>query len=147
MRLALITIFFCVPLLAGCASQRVIAGYTDQLQVYGIELHSAVDYREIAGETASEEPCLKGYERSFDKLDITIGYGFDRKIRRISTRNRGTSIFGITPGMSVAEGRRILERTGFTQESPFRYRLDDVTLTLLVDGAGNLFGLTLESIY
>jgi hypothetical protein len=132
--------------LAGCLVNQVGTDVSRQIHVFGIELYSGIDYREISGVRATEEPCLKGYERTFDSLDITIGYGFDKKIRRISTRNPATTLFGISPGMSVEEGRRLAQHADLTALSPIKYRGKDVTLTLLVDDKGNVFGITVETI-
>jgi hypothetical protein len=132
--------------LAGCLATQTRTGLSNQIQVFGIELYSATDYREINGIKAVEEPCLKGYERIFDPLDITIGYGFNRKIRKITTMNRGTCLFGITPGIPADEGRRLARQTGLTEVSPVRYRSDDLSLFLHIDEKGILFGLTVESV-
>src|SRR5512138_298330 len=72
-----------------------------EVNVFGVQLLSETDYKEINGFVAAEEPCLRGYERSFDALDVTVGYGFNKKIRKISTRNPGTTLFGVSPGMSL----------------------------------------------
>jgi len=132
--------------LAGCFASQARTGLSNQIQVFGIELYSSTDYREINGVKGMEEPCLKGYERIFDPLDITIGYGFNRKIRKITTMNRGTSMFGITPGMSVDEARRLARQTGLNEVSPVRYRSDDLSLFLHIDAKGNVFGVTVETI-
>ena len=99
-----------VLLLIGCMSNNIVMAeqvgrdkMVGQINVFGIELLSDVDYKEINGVAATEEPCLKGYDRSFDALDLTIGYGFDKKIRKITTSNSNTSIFGIRPGMDFEE--------------------------------------------
>jgi hypothetical protein len=132
--------------LAGCLVNQVRADISRQIHVFGIELYSGVDYREIAGVRATEEPCLKGYERSFDPLEITIGYSFDRKIRKITTRNPGTSLFGISPGISAEEGKRIAQQAGFQEVAACKYQGKDIRLTLLVDGKDNVFGITVETV-
>ena len=119
---------------------------TRQIHVFEIELFSAVDYQAIDGDTAIEEPCLKGYERSFEKLAITIGYGFNKRIRKITSRNPATSLFGISPGMSAEVGSRLAQKAGLIQDSPYRYRGKDITLSLLVDASDRVFGLTVEAI-
>jgi len=119
----------------------------DQVNVFGVQLFSDVDYREINGVMAGEDPCLKGYERSFDALDITIGYGFNKKIRKITTRNPGTSLFGINPGVTYREGKQKILQAGFIEFAPpFTFRSNGYTLKLLVDDKDTIFGLTLESI-
>jgi hypothetical protein len=132
--------------LAGCLANRARPDTSRQVQVFGIELYSGVDYREINGIRATEEPCLKGYERGFDRLEITIGYGFDGRIRKIFTRNPATSMFGITPGISAEDGRKLARQAGFNEQSPDRYRNGDIILSLLVDGHNRLFGISIETI-
>ncbi len=118
----------------------------EQVNVYGVQLFSHVDYREINGVKAVEEPCLRGYERTFDALDITVGYGFDKKIRKITTRNPATSMYGIKPGMSLHEGRQKILQTGFVEfDPPFKFKSNRYSITFLVDDKDIIFGLTLES--
>jgi len=138
-------LFLCLCL-TGCMTGRVKADLTNQINVFGVELYSSVDYLEIDGVRGTDEPCLKGYERSFDQLEITIGYGFDKKIRKITTRNPGTGIFGILPGMTAEAGKRQASQAGLTEDSPYRYLGKDVSLTLLVDGNGKVFGITVEEL-
>jgi hypothetical protein len=143
--LKLVTLFLFLCLTGCLATHTGPSNSPGQVKVFGIELHSTVDYREISGVAAAEEPCLKGYERSFEPLAITIGYGFDGKIRKITTRNPKTSLFGITPGISLEEGKGLAHRAGFVDtSSPFRFKGDRITLTLLTDANGKVFGVTVE---
>ena len=134
--------------LIGClGKQGVDEKLYGQLNIFGVELFSDVDYRHINGVAAIEEPCLKGYERSFDALDVSIGYGFDKTIRKITTRNASTSLFGINPGMPYQEGKEKILQAGFSEDvPPFKYKANGYTLKLLVDGNETIFGLTLETI-
>ena len=141
-----------VLLLIGCMSNNIVMAeqvgrdkMVGQINVFGIELLSDVDYKEINGVAATEEPCLKGYDRSFDALDLTIGYGFDKKIRKITTRNSNTSIFGIRPGMDFEEGRKMILHAGFNEYvPPFTFRANSYSLKMLVNADNKIFGLTLE---
>ncbi len=142
-RFALLLLFYC---LAGCLTHQTRTDLPRQTDVFGIQLHSDTDYREINGVKGSEEPCLKGYERSFDPPGITIGYGFDRKIRKITTRSTGSALFGIVPGMSAEKGRQLALQAGLAEESPYRYQGNGITLTLLVDDKNRVFGMTVENI-
>jgi hypothetical protein len=106
-----------------------------------------VDYKEINGVVATEEPCLRGYERSFDKLDVITGYGFNHKIRKIMTRNSNTSIFGIKSVMTYEEGKQRILQAGFSEYAPpYTFRTDSYALTFLVNGSNTIFGSTLESL-
>lgn len=131
--------------IAGCMANQIRVDVSTQVQVFGVALYSDVDYREIGGVQANEEPCLKGYERSFDKLDITIGYGFNRKIRKITTRNPGTSVFGISPGMSAEEGDQRALHAGLQRIAFARYQGMGINLTLLVGSHNEIFGITVEN--
>lgn len=138
---------FCL-LLAGCfghtAGNRLAEVRTD---VFGIALFSAEDIRELGGVRGEDEPCLRGYERSFEQLGVTVGYGFDGRIRKIATRNPGTAIGGVRPGDMAAVGRDRLLQTGFRPtDSPNRFRTGCCSLGLLVDSDGRIFGLTLEAV-
>lgn len=141
-RYSLLVLSFC---LAGCMANRTSADVSRQIQVFGIEMYSGVDYREIESVTASEEPCIRGYDRSFEQLDITIGYGFNGKIRKITTRNPSTSVFGISPGMTGEEGDRLAQQAGLQRDAPSKYQGMGIYITLLVDGKGKIFGVTVES--
>lgn len=147
MLISRLTVVLFVLSLTGCfAAKGERYGLQKNTDVFGVELYSGADFQEIRGVKATEEPCLKGYERSYDTLDISIGYGFDKKIRKISTRNPGTKIFGITPGISAEEGKSILQQRGLQASgSPFGYQGDGFSLTLLVDGKGKIFGILLEA--
>jgi len=135
-------------LLVGCMGKSIRSdNFRNQINVFGIELLSSVDHRELKGVSATEEPCLKGYERSFDALDIIIGYGFNHKIRRITTRNPRTCMFGISPGLPFREGRGKILQAGFVDSvPPYQFKADGCSFTFLVDGNGIIFGLTIELI-
>lgn len=139
-------IIFVSLCLIGCSLKQTGIDAAGQIQVFGIALYSGVDYREINGDNATEEPCLQGYERSFDRLNLSIGYGHDKKIRRISSRNPATSIFGIAPGMTEKEARLLALQAGLKEISPFTYRGDRINTSILVDSNGAVFGIAIESI-
>lgn len=133
--------------MAGCLGPTMTAKeLKSQVQVFAVELGSTVDYREINGVTAEEEPCLHGYERSFAPLQISIGYSPAKKIRKIITRNPATSLFGIHPGMAISAALPLVTQAGFvpTTFSPHIFSAGDYLLSLQVDGNGTVSALTLE---
>lgn len=132
-------------LFMGCASSGAVSPLQGKVEVFGVEFGSRRDITRLDGVPGVEEPCLKGYERSFDPLAVTIGYGFDRKIRKIVTRNPGTRIFGVAPGMSAVEGGETLRRSGLREDGPFKFSGAGASVTLLVDRAGRIFGVALET--
>jgi hypothetical protein len=117
------------------------------LDVFGIAMNSSMDYREIRGVKGIDEPCLRGYDRSFEALDIVIGYGIDGKIRKITTRNSHNSMFGVHPGEAVATALVKIRSAGFVANgSPYYFKKENLALSLLVDGGGRLFGITIENL-
>jgi hypothetical protein len=133
---------------AGCMGKHVAANDArNDVDVFGVQLFSDVDYREINGVKAEEEPCLRGYERNFDALDIIIGYGFNGKIRKIMTRNTTTTMFGIRPGTTLDKGRKKILGAGFSETTtPFTFTSNRFSLTFLVDDKDIIFGLTLQAL-
>jgi hypothetical protein len=118
----------------------------DQLDVFGITMHSSTDYREIRGIKGVDEPCLRGYDRSFDALDIVIGYNNDGSIRRITTHNPQNSLFGVHPGETVASAFVKIREAGLVaSDSPYRFRKEGISLRLLADESGKIFGMSIET--
>ena len=146
-RISVFTAMILMLCFAGCTARYT--GGNDavaQVDVFGVQLYSGKDYREINGVRAEEEPCLRGYVRTFDSLDIVVGYGFDGKVRKITTRNAGTAMFGVRPGMPLAEGKTRVLREGFRETaSPFTFDLDRYSLTFLIKEKDTIFGLTLQA--
>ena len=134
-------------LLTGCMGNAARSGIDPgRLDVFGVAMYSPTDYREIGGVKGADEPCLRGYERSFDALEIVIGYGRDGKVRKIGSRNPQTSMFGVHPGDTIASARGMIRNAGFSETGePNRFRKGDLVLTILADGPDRLFGLVLES--
>jgi hypothetical protein len=94
---------------------------------------------------AEETPCLKGRDFSYEARDVLIGYGHNGKIRKVVTRNPGTSIYGIRPGDEFATVKEKVLAAGFRETgTTHRYSSGCCLLTLFVDEAGRVFGLILE---
>ena len=144
-RLSALIALLLLVLITGCTGEGVEhEKLNSQIDVFGVKLASAVDYKEINGVVATEEPCLHGYERDFDDLDVIIGYGFDKKIRKITTLNAGTSLFDIKPGTSFKTGNTKIIKAGFKQyEAPYKFSAYGYSCTFLVD-RDKITGLTLE---
>lgn len=143
-----IRLFFFFVILTSCTAKYVVQDeFLKQVDIFGVSLYSDFDYTRINGEAASEEPCLRGYERSFDNLNISIGYGFDKRIRKITTRNSSTSLFGIKPGMSFSEGKSKIKQAGFTELTPpFKFKAKQYSIAFLVDEDDRIFGITFETL-
>ena len=132
----ILILFIIFLLLSGCLGKRILLDkMNDQVNVFGVKLYSDIDYKKINGVVATEEPCIRGYERSFEDLDVIIGYGFDHKIRRIVTRSPSTSMFGIKPGMNFGDGKIKILQSGFNEYAPpFTFSANGYISTFLLMG-------------
>jgi len=133
-------------LLTGCLANRLGGeGLNKQINVFGLSLYSAHDDKSIRGVVPIKEPCLKGFEYIYDPLDLTISYGFNDRIRRITTRNKETSMFNIHIGDSFSKGKDIIRQAGFSEgDSPYKFVKDGCLFTLLVDDHERIFGMSFE---
>jgi hypothetical protein len=148
--LCLSLILFAVSafLLTGCLANRPGSkGWNRQIDVFGLALFSTHEDKSIRGIVPKKEPCLKGFDYSYDPLDITVGYGNDDRIRKISTRNRDTSMFDIQVGDAFPKGKASILQAGFSEgDTPYKFLKDGFLFTLLVDDRDRVFGMTLESL-
>ena len=136
-------------LLTGCMANRLSGeGLNKQINVFGLALFSAHDDKNIRGIIPKKEPCLKGFEYIYDPLDISIGYGTNDRIRKITTRNKETSMFDIRVGDSFPKGKALILRAGFSEgDTPYKFVKDGYLFTLLVNDHDRVFGMTLEVLY
>jgi hypothetical protein len=117
-----------------------------RIRVFDARLRSADGIRAPEAPAATDEPCINGFERRYEALDVSLGYGFDGKVRRISTGNRATSVFGISPGDSGTEGKAKLVSAGFAPIGEgSRFGNGGIRVTLLADANGTIFSIAVEA--
>jgi hypothetical protein len=134
-------------LFTGCLAKRIGSeGLNKQINVFDLALFSANDDKNIRGIVPRKEPCLKGFDYFYDPLDISVGYGTDDRIRKITTRNRKTSMFDIHAGDSFPKGKALIRQAGFSEEgdTPYKFVKNGFLFTLLVGDDNRIFGMTLE---
>jgi len=135
-------------LLIGCQAQRVPdESWNRQIDVFGIAFFSRHDDKSIRGVIPNREPCLKGFDYVYEPLNLTVGYGTDDRVRKIVTRNRDSSLFGIHVGDAFSRGRDSLLQAGFTPgDTPYRVMKSGFLFQLLVDSQERIFGMALEAL-
>lgn len=135
-------------LCAGCLGNGARSSLNPrQVDVFGVAFAADTDYRELRGIKGVDEPCLRGFDRSFDDLDVVIGYDRKGRVRKITTRNPQTSLFGVHPGDTAASAAAALRVAGFVDDgTPSRFRNGGVALTVRADPAGRISGMTLETV-
>jgi hypothetical protein len=133
-------------LFTGCLAKRVGSeGLNKQINVFDLALFSTHDNKSVRSIVPRKEPCLKGFEYFYDPLDISIGYGTDDRIRKITTRNKETSMFDIRVGDHYPKGKALILKAGFSEgDTPYKFVKDGFLFTLLVDDHDRVFGMTLE---
>jgi hypothetical protein len=143
-----VIIFFCVGAfcITGCATKKPGSdNINSQINVFNRSLFAAADKSPINGVSPRREPCISGYEFYYDDLDIVLSFHPDDRVWRITSRNKRTSMFGITPGDSFVEAKEKIMRLGFKQSyTPYKFAKDWCLFTLLVDEKNNVFGMTIE---
>ena len=135
-------------LCAGCFGNEVRNSRDPALvDVFGVVFLSETDYRQIRGVRGVDEPCLRGFDRSFDELDVVIGYDREGRVRKITTRNPQTSLFGVHPGDTAASAVAAIRGAGFAEDgTSSRFRNGGLALTVRADPSGRLSGMTLETV-
>ena len=139
---------FCVGALCltGCAVKK--PGSDDinsQIRVFNISLYTPADKSPINGVSPRREPCISGYEFYYDDLDLVVSYHNNHRVFRITTRNKRTSIFGISPGDSFSQAKEKIIQLGFSQGyTPYKFVKEWCLFTLLVNEKNDVFGMTVE---
>jgi hypothetical protein len=133
-------------LFTGCLAKRVGSeGLNKQIKVFDLALFSANSDKNIRGIVPRKEPCLKGFDYFYDSLDISVGYGTNDRIRKITTRNKETSMFDIRVGDHYPKGKALILLAGFSEgDTLYKFIEDRFLITLLVDDHDRIFGMTLE---
>lgn len=131
---------------SGCAIKKPGSDNINaQIKVFNVSLFTPVDKGAIEGVAPRREPCISGYEFYYDDLDFVVSYHHNDRIWRITTRNKKTSMFNVTPGDSFSQAKEKITRFGFSQGyTPHKFVKDWCLFTLLVDEKDNAFGMTVE---
>lgn len=135
---------FLITLVAGCAVIPATKDSLPEVYLFGREVGIDQDIRQIDGVTGLDEPCMRGFDRVFEKIGVTIGYGADNRIRKIVTASPETSIAGVSPGMARDGGVRVVKEKGFTETTDGEFRRGRYRLAIIGDGEGYVRLLRLE---
>jgi predicted small secreted protein len=105
------------------------------IDVLGIQLGmTEEEVFKLAGSDGEKALCTQGYEYSYSEKKLNIGFNSETKtVRRVTTKNPDTDLFGIKPGMTVGEAFAKIDGIGFTKDSVSNYKFhkENVTLTIL----------------
>lgn len=137
-------------LLTGCtsAAESFINEVNSNVNVLGVKLNMKEEQvKTLNGSDVSKDPCILGYE--FNYVDKLINVGFkneDNTVRRITTKNPETSVYGIKPGASLDEAFKKVTEAGFTKDSSSKYKFhkNNILLTILSMEETLADGITIE---
>ncbi len=137
--------------LAGCgssASSFIEKEVNPNINVLGIKLDMAeAKVHESAGSQGEKAMCIYGYEYAYaDKL-INIGFKSDKgTVRRVTTKNADTTIYGIKPGTELPEAYAKINANGFTGDDSSKYRFykNNIILSIISMKGTNADGITIE---
>lgn len=103
----------------------------------------------ILGAKGEEAPCVYGYEHDYQDLNLNIGFRNDnRRVRRVTVSDEQGTIFGVSRGMTVAEGKKILIDQGFRQDetSAYKFVINDYVIVTLKSIQGSIVdGVSIET--
>lgn len=137
--------------LAGCGSSTdsfIVKEVNPSIDVFGIKLNMPESkVHESAGSKGEKAMCIYGYEYDYaDKL-INIGFKSDKgTVRRITTKNPDTSIYGIKPGTELANANAQISATGFVKDdsSNYKFHKDNIIITIISMKDTYADGITIE---
>jgi hypothetical protein len=136
--------------LSGCESSSsfIDKEINPNINVLGIKLNMPeTKVHELAGSKGEKAMCINGYEYTYaDKL-INIGFDIDQgKVRRVTTKNPETFIFGIKPGTDLASAYAQVNNNSFSKDkaSEFKFHKENIMLTIISMKGTMADGVTIE---
>ncbi len=136
--------------IAGCSNttDSFIKEVNSNVNVLGIKFNMNEDQvKKLAGSDVEKEPCITGYEFAYNDKLINIGFKNEEgTVRRITTKNHDTSIYGIKPGDKLEAAFAKIKESGFTVDSSSKYKFhkNNIIVTILSMKETNADGLTIE---
>lgn len=148
---ALLTILILLTGLAGCGNNSeafITEEVNPQIKVFDVQLNMAEpDVHEAIPTKGEEAMCIYGYEYEYEDSLVNIGFdGETNKVRRVTTKNPATSIYGIVPGATLAEANQILDSHGFSksEDSKYMFYKENIRLTLISMKSSHADGVIVE---
>ena len=140
-----------VTVMADCGSSNssfINKEINPNIDVFGIKLNvPESEVHKLAGSKSEKSMCINGYEYDYTDKLINMGFDIDRgKVRRVTTKNPSTSIFGITPGMDLTGAYAHVKDSGFIKDSSseFKFNKKNIILTIISMKGVKADGITIE---
>jgi len=134
----MVAILIMVTFLTGCRSSTdsfITEEVNPNIDVLGIKLDMPESkVHESAGSKGEKAMCVYGYEYEYADKHINIGFKSDKgTVRRITTKNPDTSIYGIMPGTDLLNAYNQIEANGFTKNNNSNYKFykNNIIITII----------------
>lgn len=135
--------------LAGCSNSNdsfIEKEVNPNIDVFAVKmLMDEKSVHEAIGAEGEKAMCVYGYEYDYSDKLINIGFNSDAKlVRRVSSKNPETSIYGIKPGMELTKAYKIITSNGFKKDSKYKFSKDNVILSITSMKGTNADGIAIE---
>lgn len=136
---------------SGCAQSS--DSFIDQevnpkIDVFGVKMMmDEVKVKELLGSDGEKAMCVYGYEYDYLDSDINIGYNSQsNQVRRITSKNPETAIYGIKPGIELEQAYKLLLANGFKKstDSKYKFSKNNVDFTIVSMQGKKADGITIE---
>jgi len=119
-----------------------------QIDVFGVKLMmDEAKVNDLLGTNGEKAMCVYGYEYDYADKEINIGYNAESsQVRRITSKNPETSIYGVKPGAKLAEAKKVLSANGFKKSANSKYKFskENVNFSIISMKGTKADGLTIE---
>jgi len=133
---------------SGSSASFITKEVNPQIDVFGVQLMmDEAKVKGLLGDQGEKAMCVYGYEYEYADKDINIGYNSkSNQVRRITSKNPETSIFGIKPGTKLAEAYQVLAANGFIEsaDSKYKYSKENIIISIISMKSTNADGITIE---
>lgn len=147
----LILVIFILASITSCSNEEsafIKKEVNSQINVFGVQIYmDEPKVHEAVGSKGEKAMCIYGYEYVYADELVNIGFNSDtEKVRRVTTKNPDTSIYGVVPGIKLEEAFKILNSQGFEKSDSSEVMLykENIRITLVSMKNTHADGVILE---
>ncbi len=150
LKLTILTLVVSCISLVGCTASRNYEDINSNIDAHGIVL--GLDTKTVftqLGEEPEQEMCVYGYEYTFEKSGLNIGFRLnDDTVRRVTIRNEEDSIFGLHVGNTLSDVSKLMDENNFEADTTVdnRYMKDSLYFTAISKNGVSIDQLIIEVI-
>jgi hypothetical protein len=119
-----------------------------QINVFNVQIDmDESDVHKSIPTNGEKAMCVYGYEYEYGQSLVNIGFNSEtERVRRVTTKNPDTSIYGIVPGTVLGEAYKLIDSHGFSKSESSKYIFykENIRLTLISMKGTHADGVTVE---